>query len=141
LHGDVPADAFPLFTAGNYGPNSSKHYRSPATLAVTPKMKTLALYSIAAIMYVTGGALMKYSQGLTQVLPTLGLTALFSTGALIQARAMRYEQLGSSYVVVLGLEALLAITLGGLLFGEQLSARAVAGIALVVIGIVLLRFP
>jgi multidrug resistance protein EbrB len=104
-------------------------------------MKTLALYSIAAIMYVTGGALMKYSQGLTQALPTLGLTALFSTGALIQARAMRYEELGSSYVAVLGLEALLAITLGALLFDEQLSARAVAGIALVVIGIVLLRLP
>ena len=104
-------------------------------------MKTLLLYSIAAIMYVTGGALMKYSHGLTQTLPTLGLTALFSTGALIQARAMRYEELGSSYVVVLGLEALLAIALGALLFGEQLSARAAAGIALVVIGIVLLRFP
>jgi multidrug resistance protein EbrB len=104
-------------------------------------MKTLALYSIAAIMYVAGGALMKYSQGLTQALPTLGLTALFSTGALIQARAMRYEELGSSYVAVLGLEALLAITLGALLFGEQLSARAAAGIALVVIGIVLLRLP
>ena len=104
-------------------------------------MKTLVLYSIAAIMYVTGGALMKYSQGLTLALPTLGLTALFSTGALIQARAMRYEQLGSSYILVLGLEALLAIILGMLLFGEQLSGRAAAGITLVVIGIVLLRFP
>jgi multidrug resistance protein EbrB len=104
-------------------------------------MKTFVLYSIAAIMYVAGGALMKYSQGLTQVLPTLGLTALFSTGALIQARAMRYEQLGSSYVLVLGLEALLATILGTLLFSEQLSGRAVAGITLVVVGIVLLRFP
>lgn len=104
-------------------------------------MKTLALYSLAAIMYVSGGALMKYSQGLTQALPTLGLTALFSAGALIQARAMRYEELGTSYIVVLGLEALLAITMGSLLFGEQISPRAAAGIALVVIGIVVLRLP
>ena len=102
-------------------------------------MKTLVLYSIAAIMYVTGGALMKYSHGLTQVLPTLGLTALFSTGALIQARAMQFEQLGSSYVLVLGLEALLAVILGTVLFGEQLSGRAAAGITLVVIGILLIR--
>ena len=64
------------------------------------------------MMYVLGGALMKWSQGLTQALPTLGLTALFSAGALIQARAMRDEQLGTSYVVVLGLEALLAIAMG-----------------------------
>jgi multidrug transporter EmrE-like cation transporter len=113
---------------------------SPKEL-ISTKMKTLALYSLAAIMYVTGGVFMKYSQGLTQALPALGLTALFSAGALIQARAMRYEELGTSYIVVLGLEALLAITMGSLLFGEQISARAAAGIALVVIGIVVLRLP
>jgi multidrug transporter EmrE-like cation transporter len=93
-------------------------------------MKTLALYSLAAIMYVSSGVFMKYSQGLTQALPTLGLTVLFSAGALIQARAMRYEELGTSYIMVLGLEALLAVTMGSLLFGEQISARAAAGIAL-----------
>lgn len=92
-------------------------------------------------MYVLGGVLMKWSQGLTQALPTLGLTALFSAGALIQARAMRDEQLGTSYVVVLGLEALLAIAIGNFLFGEQISTRAAAGIALVVVGIVVLRYP
>ena len=119
----------------------SHNFRAQFKLYPVPPMKTLVLYSIAAIMYVTGGALMKYSQGLTQAWPTVGLTALFSTGALIQARAMRYEQLGSSYILVLGLEALLAIILGMLLFGEQLSGRAAAGITLVVIGIVLLRLP
>jgi multidrug transporter EmrE-like cation transporter len=104
-------------------------------------MTTLALYSLAALMYVAGGAFMKYSQGLTQGLPAVGLTALFSAGALIQARAMRGEDLGTSYVLVLGLEALLAIALGNLLFGEQISARAAAGVALVVLGIVVLRIP
>ncbi len=104
-------------------------------------MKTIGLYSLAAVMYVTGGVLMKYSQGLTQAWPTFGLTALFSAGALIQARAMRHEELGTSYIVVLGLEALLAITYGSLFFGEQISLRAAAGIALVMIGIVVLRLP
>jgi multidrug transporter EmrE-like cation transporter len=104
-------------------------------------MKTLALYSLAAVMYVTGGVLMKYSQGLTQAVPAFGLTALFSAGALIQARAMRHEELGTSYIVVLGLEALLAITYGTLFFGEQISLRAAGGIALVMIGIVILRLP
>ena len=104
-------------------------------------MKTLALYSLAAIMYVTGGVLMKYSQGLTHALPAFGFTALFGAGALIQARAMRNEELGTSYIVVLGLEALLAITYGSLFFGEQISLRAAAGIVLVTIGIVVLRLP
>ena len=59
-------------------------------------------------MYVTGGVLMKYSQGLTQGVLALGVAALFSAGALIQGRAMRHEELGTSYSVILGLEALLA---------------------------------
>ena len=54
---------------------------------------------------------------------------------------MRHEELGTSYIVVLGLEALLAITYGSLFFGEQISLRAAGGIALVMIGIVILRLP
>ena len=104
-------------------------------------MKTLALFALAALMYVVGGAFMKYSQGLTQALPTVCLTALFSAGALIQASAMQHEELGSSYVVVLGLEAMLAVALGGVLFGEQVSTRSLIGIVLVVLGIVVLRAP
>lgn len=102
-------------------------------------MKTMSLLSLAALFYVVGGAFMKYSQGLTQVLPTLGLTVLFSSGALIQAWAMKGEALGSSYVIVLGLEAMLAVAFGTILFNEQIGARSLVGITLVVLGIMVLR--
>ena len=71
-------------------------------------MKIIAFYALAAALYVTGGTFMKYSQGLTRLSPTLALVTVFSAGALIQAWAMKHEALGPSYVVVLGLEALLA---------------------------------
>ena len=102
-------------------------------------MKTLSLFSLAALFYVVGGAFMKYSQGLTQLLPTLGLTVLFSSGALIQAWAMKGEELGSSYIIVLGLEAMLAVAFGTILFGEQIGARSLVGITLVVHGIMVWR--
>ena len=104
-------------------------------------MKALALYSLAAALYVAGGVFMKHSAGLTRWLPTLALVALFGAGALIQAWAMKQESLGSSYVVVLGLEALLAVIAGYFLFAEQLNARMLGGVALVVAGILLLRLP
>lgn len=104
-------------------------------------MKALALYSLAAALYVAGGVFMKHSAGLTRWLPALALVALFSAGALIQAWAMKQEALGSSYVVVLGLEALLAVIAGYFLFAEQLNARMLGGVALVVAGILLLRLP
>jgi len=102
-------------------------------------MKIMALYSLAAALYVAGGALMKASRGLTRLLPTVALVIVFSAGALIQARAMRHQQLGSSYVVVLGLEALLAVVMGYLFFAEQMTIKMISGVVLVVLGMILLR--
>ena len=104
-------------------------------------MKTIGLYAVAAALYVIGGTLMKYSRGLTRLLPSVALVLVFSTGALIQAKAMRHEQLGLSYVVVLGLEALLALFAGYLFFSERVNLRVFSGVLLIVIGIVVLRLP
>ena len=57
-------------------------------------MKALALYSLAAALYVVGGVFMKYSAGLTRWLPALALVVVFGAGALIQAWAMKQEPLG-----------------------------------------------
>ena len=102
-------------------------------------MKSIVLYSLAAALYVVGGMFMKYSRGLTRLLPTVALVVLFSAGALIQAWAIRREPLGPSYVVVLGLEAMLAVLAGSLLFGEPVGMKTFAGVILVVMGIVVLR--
>ena len=64
---------------------------------------------------------------------------VFSAGALIQAWAMRREALGPSYVVVLGLEVLLALLAGYLFFSEQVNLRVFSGALLVIIGIAVLR--
>jgi multidrug transporter EmrE-like cation transporter len=102
-------------------------------------MKALSLYSLAAALYVAGGVFMKQSAGLTRWLPAVALVVFFGAGALVQAWAMKQEALGSSYVVVLGLEALLAVFAGYLLFAEQMTAKMICGVVLVVFGIVLLR--
>jgi multidrug transporter EmrE-like cation transporter len=102
-------------------------------------MKALSLYSLAAALYVAGGVFMKHSAGLTRGLPALALVVVFSAGALVQAWAMKHEALGSSYVVVLGLEALLAVIAGYFLFAEQMTVRMISGVVFIVLGIILLR--
>ena len=102
-------------------------------------MKALSLYALAAALYVAGGVFMKQSMGLTRWLPTAALVVVFGAGALVQAWAMKQEPLGSSYVVVLGLEALLAVIAGYFLFAEQMTPRMISGVVLVVCGIFLLR--
>lgn len=104
-------------------------------------MTSFFLYSLAAFLYAAGGTFMKYSQGLTRLLPTIALVAFFSAGALVQAWAMKHEALGSSYALVLGLEALLAMLAGYVMFTEDLTIRTLSGAGLVVLGIVVLRMP
>ncbi len=102
-------------------------------------MKTLVLYTLAASLYVIGGVFMKLSAGLTRWLPAPSVVVVFGAGALVQAWAMKQEALGPSYVVVLGLEALLAVFAGCILFAEQMTPKMISGVVLVVLGIILLR--
>jgi len=104
-------------------------------------MKTIALFTLSAALYVMGGVFMKQSAGLTRWLPAVALVVVFGAGALIQAWAMKQEALGSSYVVVLGLEALLAVFAGYFLFAEQMTGKMTSGVVFVVLGIILLRMP
>ena len=107
--------------------------------AQSHSMKTLGLYALAAALYVAGGLFMKYSHGLTKWLPTVALVGFFAAGALLQAWAMKQEALGPSYVVVLGLEALLAVIAGNVIFGEPISVKVLTGAVLVMMRIAVLR--
>lgn len=94
---------------------------------------------LAAMAFATGGVAMKYSDGLTRLWPSLMVFVLFSAGAALQALAMRHAPMGTTYVVVLGLEAVLASALGAWLFAEALTAPRLLAIALIVTGIVILK--
>lgn len=82
---------------------------------------------------------MKWSDGFANTSATIGVFVGFGIGAALQTYAMRLESLGVGYVVVLGLEAVLAVLAGVLLFEETLAWRNVAGAALVIAGIVLMK--
>jgi multidrug transporter EmrE-like cation transporter len=99
----------------------------------------IALATFAAMAFTTGGILMKAADGVRRPLPTLGFIALFVIGASLQSLAMRSAELGATYILVLGLEAALAVGLGVLLFDERVTATKLAAVALIVAGIAMLR--
>jgi multidrug transporter EmrE-like cation transporter len=82
---------------------------------------------------------MKWSEGFNNTYATLGVFAAFCLGAALQTYAMRYEALGVGYVLVLGLEAMLAVLAGVLFFKEPMAWRNALGVTLVVTGIFLLK--
>lgn len=93
----------------------------------------------AALSFAVGGYFMKLSQGLTRLEPSGLVFACFGLGAALQALAMRDEQMTTTYVVVLGLEAVAAYLIGALFLGETTTGAKLGGIALVIGGIMLLK--
>jgi multidrug transporter EmrE-like cation transporter len=100
---------------------------------------TFLLLALAACAFVVGGMSMKWSEGFQNPYATAGVFAAFCLGAALQTYAMRYEALGVGYVLVLGMEAALAVLAGVLFFGETMAWRNWIGVTLVVSGIFLLK--
>jgi len=97
------------------------------------------LMCLAALSFSIGGYFMKGSAGLTQFRPTMLMFTFFIAGASLQTVAMRGHQMAVTYIVVLGLEAISAYSLGVFLLKEGSSVMRLAGVALVLAGIVVLR--
>jgi multidrug transporter EmrE-like cation transporter len=97
------------------------------------------LTSLAALSFSIGGYFMKASAGLTEFRPTLLVFVFFIAGAGLQTIAMRGQQMVVTYTVVLGLEAISAYSLGVFFLKEGSSVARLAGVALVLAGIVVLR--
>ncbi|HLK60389.1 MAG TPA: SMR family transporter [Chthonomonadaceae bacterium] len=100
---------------------------------------SLLLNTAAALSYVIGGVFMKLSTGLSRPGPSLMVFLCFCTGAGLQAFAMRKAEMGVAYILVLGLEAVLAFTVGAVFFREDRSLWKLLGVGLVVVGILLLH--
>jgi small multidrug resistance pump len=94
----------------------------------------------AAICFTVGGIFMKMSQGLSQLLPTVLVYVCFIMGANLQTLAMHKSgAMGITYVLVVGLEAVLAVVFGAVLFQEHYSLLKLAGVGLISLGVICLR--
>ena len=90
-------------------------------------------------MYAVGGLFMKLSDGVSRPGPTAAFMVLFVVAATIQAMGMRQSDMGSSYIFVLGAEALVSALLSVLYLHEHWSGLRVFAVFLVILGIALLR--
>jgi multidrug transporter EmrE-like cation transporter len=103
-------------------------------------MLYVGLMVAAALAFTIGGVFMKESQGLTQTLPTLLMLGLFIVGAFLLTLSIDVRgELGPAYLVVLGLEAILALIFGAILFGENASPPRLVGLGLLIAGMILIE--
>ncbi|NUM44612.1 MAG: hypothetical protein HUU38_07880 [Anaerolineales bacterium] len=101
-------------------------------------MQTILLLS-AALSYSVGGYYMKLSQGLTKGGPTSIVMILFCLGAGLQMYAMRQTEMTATYIIVLGFEAITALSIGALFLHEGLTMTKLLGVLIVAVGVAVLR--
>ena len=99
-------------------------------------MATIILGSLA---FSIGGAFMRLSDGFTKFWPSVIIAACFVVGAGLLARAVDRGGLSTTYVVGLGIEAVISVAIGLALLGERLTVAQTAGIAIILLGLVTLK--
>lgn len=99
------------------------------------------LILILAGLLETGWALgLKLSQGFTRPLTSILTLLALAASMILLERAVRVLPVGTAYAVWTGIGTVGTAALAVVLFGEPVTAARLAGIGLIVAGIVLLRF-
>ncbi|GHE46853.1 multidrug resistance protein Mmr [Streptosporangium violaceochromogenes] len=94
--------------------------------------------AITAEVFAT--SLLKSTEGFTRLWPTLGCLAIYGMSFLMLAQALsRGLGVGIAYAIWSGLGTTLIVVAGVLFLNEPLSPVKVAGVALVVAGVVTLQ--
>jgi multidrug transporter EmrE-like cation transporter len=94
---------------------------------------------IGSLAFSVGGAFMRFSDGFTKFWPSVIVATCFVVGAGFLARAVNRGPLSTTYVIGLGIEAVISVGIGLALLGERLTAAQTAGIAIILIGLATLK--
>ena len=103
-------------------------------------MNPWLLLVVAGVFEVGWAIGLEYSEGFTNLLPSVGTVVALVVSMLLLARAVESLPIGTAYAVWTGIGAVGAATLGVVLFGEPISVARVGFISLIVLGVVGLNF-
>ena len=99
----------------------------------------MASIIIGSLAFSIGGAFMGISDGFTKFWPSVMIVACFATGAGFLAKAVNRGGLSTTYVIGLGIEAVVSVGIGLALFGERLTTSQSAGVVIILVGLATLK--
>ncbi|WP_405732483.1 multidrug efflux SMR transporter [Streptomyces sp. NBC_01537] len=93
----------------------------------------------AILAEVLGTTAMKYSDGFSRLLPSLGTAAGYLIAFALLAQTLRTMSVGTAYAIWAGVGTAVIAAIGMVFLGESASAVKLAGLALVIAGVVVLN--
>ncbi len=100
---------------------------------------TWILLFVAGLFEIGFAIGLKYSEGFSRLLPTLGMISAGGVSFYLLSNAMKILPAGTAYAVWTGIGAAGTAILGMLFLGEPATAIRIGGVALVVAGAVALQ--
>lgn len=97
------------------------------------------LLAFSIIAEVFGTTMLKLSNGFSRVFPIIGVAVGFGLAFYLVSIAMMTLPLGFTYAVWSGVGTILTVLIGVFLFNEKINKKAILGIGILLIGIVLLN--
>lgn len=95
---------------------------------------------IGAIVFeVVGTTLLQASEQFTRLWPTLGLAACYGAAFFLLSLALRQMPVGLAYAIWSGLGVVAISLIGLVVFGQKLDLPAIAGLALIVTGVLVIN--
>jgi multidrug transporter EmrE-like cation transporter len=95
--------------------------------------------SVAIASEVVGTLALRASRGFTQLAPSVLVIGAYSLAFYMLSLALREMSVGTAYAIWSGIGTAIVAIAGAVLFGERLTVRSVLGIALIIVGVVLLE--
>jgi small multidrug resistance pump len=82
---------------------------------------------------------MKYSEGFSRLLPSLLTVAGYLVSFALLAQTLKTVNVGTAYAIWAGIGTAAIATIGIVFLGEGVTAAKAAGIALIIVGVVVLN--
>lgn len=95
---------------------------------------------LAIIFEVIGSAYMQKSEQFTKFWPSLSVIACYCISFYAMSHTLKYIPMGVAYALWGGIGIILTATIGLVVFKQTLDTAALAGISLIVIGVVVMQF-
>ena len=94
---------------------------------------------IAILTEVVGTTMMKVSQGLTRLVPSVTMFVMYAISFVFMAFALKKLEVSTAYAIWSGLGTAIIAAIGIIWFQESLNPAKVVGTGLVIAGVILLN--
>ena len=96
--------------------------------------------SIAILAEVVATSSLKAAEGFTRITPSLMVILGYGTAFYFLSLTLRTMQVGTAYAIWSGVGTVLVSLIAWILFNQKLDAAAIAGITLIIAGVIIIKF-